>query len=204
MQQPRGIGDFPDWETLYKNEPVESMPWYTTHLDQDLEQALRDLHISSGAFLDLGTGPGTQAAALAGLGFQVTATDLSTSAIAAAAKWARTRGVCITLLQDDILASQLIGPFDFAFDRGCFHVLPPESRAHYVETLHALLAPEGRLFLKCFSVKETSNRPPYRFSPDLIAEIFSARFHIETCRESLFDDNGPEKRRALFNILKCR
>ena len=28
--------DFPDWETLYKSQKVETMPWYNENLDSDL------------------------------------------------------------------------------------------------------------------------------------------------------------------------
>jgi cyclopropane fatty-acyl-phospholipid synthase-like methyltransferase len=56
----------------------------------------------------------------------------------------------IQFLVDDVLASRLDGNFDVIFDRGCFHVLEPEDRARYVETVSALLEPQGHLFLKCF------------------------------------------------------
>ena len=29
--------DFPDWETLYKSQNIETMPWYNENLDSDLE-----------------------------------------------------------------------------------------------------------------------------------------------------------------------
>lgn len=55
------IRSFPDWETLYKSQQVESMPWYNETLDFDLELELDKLNLNEGIFLDLGTGPGTQA-----------------------------------------------------------------------------------------------------------------------------------------------
>jgi hypothetical protein len=32
--------DFPDWDTLYKSQRVETMPWYNENFDFDLEKEL--------------------------------------------------------------------------------------------------------------------------------------------------------------------
>jgi methylase of polypeptide subunit release factors len=47
------------------------MPWYNEKLDSDLEEELHRRKITNGKFLDLGTGPGTQAIWLAKKGFKV-------------------------------------------------------------------------------------------------------------------------------------
>ncbi len=78
--------EFSDWETYYKNNEVTKMPWYDKNLDHDLENEIKTRNVSSGRFLDLGTGPGTQAIQLAKQGFDVTATDLSENAILKAKK----------------------------------------------------------------------------------------------------------------------
>ena len=57
--------DFPDWETLYKSQRVEMMPWYNENFNFDLEKELDERKIinnddDSIKFLDLGTGPATQ------------------------------------------------------------------------------------------------------------------------------------------------
>src|SRR5262249_10073031 len=76
-----GPGRFPNWPELYSRQPVETMPWYNPTLDHDLDAALTARNLSRGTFLDIGTGPGTQAALLAKRGFTVTATDLADTAI---------------------------------------------------------------------------------------------------------------------------
>src|SRR5918912_3284702 len=98
--------DFPDWETLYKTQKVETMPWYNENLDSDLEEELYRRKISKGKFLDLGTGPATQAIWLAKRGFNVTGSDLSEAAIK------RARNVYVNeknvnFVVDDILSSKL-------------------------------------------------------------------------------------------------
>ena len=73
--------EFPDWETLYKSQKVETMPWYNQNLDSDLEEELHCRKVTNGKFLDLGTGPATQAIWLSKLGFKVIGSDLSEAAI---------------------------------------------------------------------------------------------------------------------------
>ena len=78
--------DVPNWEQLYQERDVESLPWFNPKLDPDLEQALNQLNLKTGTVLDLGTGPGTQAIALRERNFQVTATDISPTAVFLAQK----------------------------------------------------------------------------------------------------------------------
>ncbi|MBF0271945.1 MAG: class I SAM-dependent methyltransferase [Magnetococcales bacterium] len=200
---PRQIGEFSDWESRYQSQPVTQLPWFTTDPDRDLLATLEGRRIDSGRFLDLGTGPGTQAAWLAQRGFRVTGSDLSATAIAAAGDYCRERGVEVALVVDDILASALPGPFEWIFDRGCFHVLPPESRGRYVQTVHRLVDPNGLLLLKCFHVKETlMEGGPYRFAPEDIEAIFSSHFRVLESRETRFEGTLDHQPVALFTLLQ--
>ena len=135
---------FPNWNELYK-QPVESMPWYNKDLDADLKNALASAKITKGRFLDLGTGPGTQAIHLASRGFEVTGTDLSENAINKAHKLSYQ----VNFIVDDILNSKLGDKqFDYVFDRGCFHVLPVKERQKYVKEIKRILNDNGILLLK--------------------------------------------------------
>jgi methylase of polypeptide subunit release factors len=64
-KESRSEKDFPDWNNLYSNQNVETMPWYNENLDSDLEEELERRKILKGKILDLGTGPATQAIQLA-------------------------------------------------------------------------------------------------------------------------------------------
>jgi 2-polyprenyl-3-methyl-5-hydroxy-6-metoxy-1,4-benzoquinol methylase len=193
---------FPDWEQLYQSQEVESMPWFHPDLDADLEKALKKLGLTQGTALDLGTGPGTQALALAERGFQVTATDLSVTAIQKAQRKAQEKGLSVSFVQDDILNSTLDQKFDFVLDRGCFHVLPLESRQEYVHVVSHLLKDGGYLFLKCFSQRETREEGPYRFNPQQIQAIFTPAFKIHTVEESVYFGTLDPLPKALFCILE--
>ena len=131
---------FPDWNLLYKNENVVNMPWYSEDLDYDLKEEIIKRNLAttnnkiSSKFLDLGTGPGTQALYLSELGFDVTASDLSEYAIEKAKHLSNK----INFMVDDILNSNLKeNEFEYVFDRGCFHVLSTNSRQRYVAKLKA-------------------------------------------------------------------
>ena len=68
--------NFGDWDNFYKENKVEEMPWYNANLDANLENYIKTNNLHSGKFLDLGTGPGTQAIQLDKLGVDVTGTDV--------------------------------------------------------------------------------------------------------------------------------
>ncbi|MGB8025129.1 MAG: class I SAM-dependent methyltransferase [Nitrososphaeraceae archaeon] len=158
---------FPDWETLYKTQKVETMPWYNKNFDSDLEKELDErkiINVGGQKFLDLGTGPGTQAMWLAKRGYKVIGSDLSEASINRARNvYANEKNVDFVV--DNILNSKFKdSEFDYIFDRGCFHVLPPEDRKKYINKIKQILKDNGILFLKCFSDKEPIQEGPFKFS----------------------------------------
>jgi 2-polyprenyl-3-methyl-5-hydroxy-6-metoxy-1,4-benzoquinol methylase len=193
---------FPGWEERYQQQAVETMPWFYPALDDDLKQALDDLGLCNGSALDLGSGPGTQAIQLARRGFDVTATDISEAAIRLAREKAETQGLAIAWQQDDILSTRLTGPFDLIFDRGCFHVLPPEQRENYASTVKRLLKPGGFLFLKCFSTLQPGTQGPHRFTPEQIAAIFSSHVQVRSVVETVYQGTLDPLPRALFCVMQ--
>lgn len=196
--------DFPTWEQLYQNRPVEGMPWFYPHLDPDLAGALDRLAIAAGRALDLGTGPGTQAIELARRGLDVTGTDLSAAAVAGAARRAEAAGVAVRFVEDDILASRIGETFDLVFDRGCFHVLDPERRGDYARGVHGLLRPGGFLFLKTFSAKQPGTMGPHRFRPEDIRATFEGLFEVESIEETVYQGTLDPLPFALFSVLRRR
>ncbi|MBR8836216.1 MAG: class I SAM-dependent methyltransferase [Stigonema ocellatum SAG 48.90 = DSM 106950] len=194
--------EFPEWGKLYQEKDVESMPWFNPNLDADLDQALTKLNIHTGTVLDLGTGPGTQAMVLAERGFKVTASDLSDAAVSVAQGKAKEKGLDICFLQDDILNSHLADEFDFVFDRGCFHVLPPAERQHYLRVVYSLIKPKGYFFLKCFSSLEERESGPYRFTPEEITEIFSDRLQVLSVEQTVYQGTLNPPPPALFCIMQ--
>jgi cyclopropane fatty-acyl-phospholipid synthase-like methyltransferase len=190
------------WDERYQQQAVETMPWFYPELDDDLRQALDQLGLQSGSALDLGTGPGTQAIHLVRRGFDVTATDISAAAIRLAQQKAEAQGVTITWQQDDILDTRLIGPFDLIFDRGCFHVLPPERRSDYVATIARLLASGGFFFLKCFSHLQPGTQGPHRFTSEEIQVAFGSQIAVRSITETVYQGTLDPLPRALFCVMQ--
>ncbi len=193
---------FPDWETLYRQQPGETLPWYYADLDPDLEAALREHGLAGGRLLDLGTGPGTQAIALAARGFEVTGSDLSATAVAKATTLARAREVDVTFVEDDVLASRLTGRFDAVFDRGCFHVIDPARRGAYVDAVAGWVAPGGLLLLKTFSALQPGDVGPHRFAPAEIRATFASRFELLSATETVYQGTLDPLPKALFCVLR--
>ncbi len=194
--------DFPNWETLYKSQKVETMPWFNENFDADLQRELDERKIASGArFLDLGTGPATQAICLAKGGFTVIGSDISEAAIERARKiYASEKNV--TFIIDDILNSKLNdNDFDYIFDRGCFHVLSPANRQEYIRKIKRILKANGILFLKCFSDKEPMQEGPYKFSQYEIRDLFNESFRIDSIRETVYQGTLDPFPKALFVVM---
>jgi len=200
---------FPDWETLYKNQQVESMPWYNENLDADLEEEMERRKISHGKFLDLGTGPGTQAIKLRERGLSVTATDLSETAIKKAQSIyqninnSNNNKNNVDFRVDNILDSSLNeNEFDYIFDRGCFHVISTGDRKQYITQINRILKDNGILFLKCFSDKEQGEEGPHRFSRDQLRETFeSENFKMENMKETVYQGTLNPLPKALFAVM---
>ena len=194
--------ELPDWKQLYQEKEVETMAWFNPDIDSDLDRALAKLNLQAGTVLDLGTGPGTQAIALAERGFQVTGTDISDAAINRAKGIAAEMGLDIDFRQDDIFNSQLEKTFDIVFDRGCFHVFHPEQRQDYVRVVSGLVNPKGYLLLKCFSHLETRPEGPYRFTPEEIGEIFGGEFKLCSAEDTVYQGTMEVFPKALFCVLE--
>ena len=195
--------DFPDWENLYKSQRVETIPWYNERFDSDLERELdqRKIIANGKKFLDLGTGPATQAIWLAKRGFNVIGSDLAEAAINRARKiYASEKSV--NFIVDDILNTKLrSNEFDYIFDKGWFHVLLPRDRKEYINKIKKILKDNGILFLKCFSDKEPMQEGPYKFSQKEIRDLFNESFKIDSIRETVYQGTLDPLPKALFVVM---
>lgn len=193
------------WEDLYRSSDVRSLPWYTPSLDVDLGAALATRAKPGIRVLDLGTGPGTQAIALAKRGYDVVATDIAPSAVQKAAHAAEREKVRIEFRVDNILDSTLDdGLVDAIVDRGVFHTMPPESRPRYVAAVHRILRPHGLLLLKAFSDKEPRQQGPYHFSPAELRANFERAFEVLSIEDATFQGTLPDAAKALIAVFRLR
>lgn len=97
-----------------------------------------------GRAIDLGCGTGTNVITLVKAGWEVTGVDFAPRAIKIARQKLNEAGIPARLLIQDVTRLQGInGPFDLAFDLGCFHGILQDRKPVYLEELDRLLAPNG-------------------------------------------------------------
>jgi len=194
-----------DWEKYYKEEPFERMPWHFPMLDYDVEAALSKYEISPSTHLkvlDIGTGIGTQASQLAKLGFQVTATDISPTAIKLANEIAEHKKVEVDFIVDDIRSTQIQGPFDIILDRGTFHTLHEDERDTYVDKVFKMLKTGGYFLLKTYSTKEEMWKGPYRYDHNKLRRYFETKFKILLVVDTEFEGMIEYYPMALFSVMQ--
>jgi SAM-dependent methyltransferase len=138
------------WQRFYDDRQRAS-PFFVDVPDEILVRWVESGLVPRGAAIDLGCGQGRNAVYLARQGWQVQAVDLSASAVA----WERERvaacGVPVAVTQCSVFElPATIGPFDFAYDGGCFHHLSPHRRRPYVDLVADLVRPGGCFGLVCF------------------------------------------------------
>ena len=153
VPRPRLPEDAAAWERLWSTTPLDQLPWTHDPIDPSLQRALEG---HAGRLLDLGTGTGTVAIAAARLGYRVTATEISATALGRAR--AATE-LPILFALDDVTASNLDGTFDVIVDRGVLHCLPVDRRDAYAQTIAARSATGTTLLVVAHTNTELATHP---------------------------------------------
>ncbi len=152
----RRVHEAEDWDAMYRDHLAQALPWHADRPDDDLLEVISGLLPAPASALEIGTGLGTLALALATAGHRVIATDLSDVALTDAQ--ARDPESTVVWIRDDITDSTLRGRFDLIVDRGCLHGLHHHAQEAYAVTVTRLLAPAGVLLLETLAPDEASAR----------------------------------------------
>lgn len=135
----------PPWDTGIS--PPELLEFIETH--------------QPGRAIDIGCGTGTNIVTLARAGWQVTGVDFAPRAIALAKrKLSAARLQADLHVKDATRLSGISGPFDLAFDLGCFHGIPQNLQPLYLDRLEHMLAPNGFWLLYGFLKPDTAPSGP--------------------------------------------
>ena len=117
-------------------------PWDTGISPPELLEFIENHH--PGRAIDIGCGTGTNVITLARAGWQVTGIDFAPRAIRLARQKIKEAGVRANVqVNDATKLNKIDGPYDLAFDLGCFHGIPLRGRDRYLEQLDRILAPQG-------------------------------------------------------------
>jgi SAM-dependent methyltransferase len=182
----------PSWNESYASG---ELPWDTGEPEPLLVEFITSGRIEPTRALEIGAGTGTNAIWLAERGFNVLGIDIAPLAIERAIAKLDGRELRCRFAALDILASSPPhGPFQFIFDRGCFHIFDePEESARFAAQVATALAPGG-LWLSLIGSTEGGPREmgsPQRSACDVALAIEPA-LAIQERRATEFRDHGAK------------
>jgi len=149
---------------------------------------LADAGVLKGPVLDVGCGTGEHALMAAARGLDATGIDAAPAAIAIAKATARDRGLPARFLVWNALElASLDQRFDTVLDSGLFHVFDDHDRARFVESLAAVMAPEARYHMLCFSDRQPGDWGPRRIRQQEIRSSFARGWRVDSIEAATFD-----------------
>ncbi len=188
------------WDQRYLSGDA---PWNSGMVSRELVRVLREERIAPCRAFELGCGTGINAVALAQQGFEVSAADLSSVAIARALAQAAEAAVAVRFAAADLcrwedlraaLGAEGTAACErrcsFLFDRGCYHCARRVNLSGFLETVEWLAAPDARLLVLCGNANEKMEHGPPRVTEREIREEWGGHFEIEWLREFQFEDRG--------------
>jgi SAM-dependent methyltransferase len=147
-----------DFDAFYRGEspaegipPVTTVPWDTKGPKESVV-AWQEQGLVGDDVLDIGCGLGDNAIYLAQHGHQVTALDISPTALITAERRASMAKVDVRFAVAD--STELTGytdAFDTIVDSGMFHCLDDEGKVSYAAAAYRAARPGARLLIACFS-----------------------------------------------------
>ena len=155
------------FDAIYKESAGDEtkIPWAKLETNPFLQEYLEQ-HIGEGRAIVIGAGLGDDAAALCEAGFEVTAIDISETAVA----WAKERFDYLEIdfrVQDIFeLPQEMLGKYDFVFESRTIQSLPLEFHPKIIEAISTLVAPGGKLLVEANGKQEGEQfeGPPWPLS----------------------------------------
>src|SRR5690242_1448655 len=182
-----------DWNDRYREG---NLPWDTGRPSSELQAVVSQNAIRPCRALEIGCGTGTNSVWLAQQGFEVTGLDIAPLAIEQAEKLARAAGVQARFLAADVLRlPDLGGPFEFFFDRGCYHVVRRTAPTEYAPAVARQLAAGARGLILAGNAREPHDPGPPVVTEQEIRDELGLAFRILDLHEFHFDEapGVPEK-----------
>ncbi len=189
-----------EWDETYKELTLEELPWETKEPDEILVDLIKSGKVIKGNALDICCGAGTQSIYLSRKRFNVVGIDISPTAI----KTAKRRSKIHAVKANFVIGNSFQLPFkerifDFIFDRGCFHHVPPRERLEYVSGVNRVLRNNGKMHITAFCYK---NGPaPNCFTKQEIIDYFSNYFDIQNIEEATFTERMSGIKRYFYTVF---
>ncbi len=191
-----------DWNQHYVDG---NLPWDSGRPSKELIRVLDEEPIKPGRAGELGCGTGTNAIYLASRGFDVTAFDLSPAAVARARQSAAKAGAKVEFAEADLCRFTLdVPPFDFLFDRGCYHAARRIDQPGFLKTLNRLTRPGTRFLLLAGNANEKGPPGPPTVTAAEICSELEPLFEIQFLREFRFEVPDPPEGFLAWSCLMTR
>lgn len=170
-------GDGTGWfEALYREAgaDVGKVPWADLAPNPSLLPWIDELGLGPASkVLVVGCGLGDDAEAFAARGAQVTAFDISPSAIAWAKKRFPESAVDYVVADLTALPPAWHGKFDWVFEAYTLQAIPADLRRRAIPALAPLVGPGGRIFIVCRGAddEDADAGPPWALTMEMFAPL---------------------------------
>src|ERR1700739_2170511 len=153
-----------DWDAAYRQETPP--PWSIGRPQPELAALIDQGKVRSDV-LDAGCGHAALSLALAARGYTVVGLDASPTAVEAATAATAEKGLSpATFAQADVTAfGGYDGRFSTILDSGLFHILPPERRQDYLQSIFRAAAPRAALYILAFAAEAFGDQDDGRGGP---------------------------------------
>jgi SAM-dependent methyltransferase len=188
---PKGMRMLESWNDSYRggNRPA----WDAGRPSGELQRVVEQGIVRACRAVDLGCGSGTDAIYLASKGFEVTAIDIAPAALSQGKQKAEKAGVKVRWLLADVLAVPNLEPFDFIFDRGCYHEVRFQGANAYIDTVGKLSRSGTHFLLLAGNPNElTQKYSPPQVTEEEIRADFSPLFNFDWIGETRFETSEPQ------------
>jgi SAM-dependent methyltransferase len=198
------MSEMEHWDNRYH---AGDTPWDTGHPSLELIRVVEEDKIAPCQAIDLGCGTGSNAIYLAERGFEVAALDISPTALDRGRGKKAKAGVKTRFVLGNVLdpPEDIGGPYEFVFDRGCYHIVRRINLDQYLQTLERITrAGSLGLFLTGNANEKLEKGPPTVTEEEIRAEL-GRLFEIIQLREFRFDPiKGPEDKPLGWSCLGRR
>jgi methyl halide transferase len=173
------------WENRYV---IGDIPWDTGNPSTELQRVIAEEKLQPCTAIDLGCGTGVNAVWLAEMGFDVTAIDISPTAVDRGRQRKAKAGVRVRFVTSDVLdpPDDIGGPYHFFFDRGCYHIVREIDVGRYLRTLERITESGSIGLVLTGNSNEPRTGPPVVSEQEIRAELGSL-FEIVRLGEFRFD-----------------
>jgi methyl halide transferase len=181
--------------------------WEINRVDSNLVEVVKATPIQPCNVLDIGCGTGNNVIWLQEQGFNVVGIDSSALALQRAEEKSRQAKVKCSFHLLDFFKDTLPGaPFDFVFDRGCFHhPLEDGNLQPFVENVFTNLKEGGLWLTLAGSCDETREGPgPPQISASQIVTAVEPYFEVLSLLAGHFDSNQQPRAKSWICLMRKR